>query len=319
MESGITVPIGVALVGCGGWGRNILRTLTQNPRARVIAVADPDPVRRIVAQSVAPTASIVASLDQAIDAGTRAVFIATPPHTQAKLALRALMAGLDVFVEKPLATTPADADRCAATAAALGRIGMVGHLLRHHPAVERLVALSLAGVLGTLRGVSATRLSISGDRSASAFWTLGPHDLSVLHALDPSPIATLAAHAAPSGDPVLIEAVLATGLTATVALSRVGPVKERRICVVGSRGSAVFDDMRAPDRVFVNAPGSPSEVLVPWCEPLALEVDHFLRCVADRSQPRTPFEEGAAIVRVLARAELLAMRPKTTEARLTSG
>jgi predicted dehydrogenase len=318
------VTVRVAVVGCGTWGRNILRVLTESPRARVVAVAEAHALRRAAAQGLAPGAAIVASLGEVIDAGAEAVVIATPPHTHAALALHALEAGADVFVEKPLCTRAADADRCAQRAAALGRIGMVGHLLRYHPAVSRLLELARGGALGELRRVEAARLSIAGDRSASAIWTLGPHDFSVLHALDPSPIRALEARAAPSGDPVLIEVALTSGLEATIALSRVGSLKERRLRVVGSLGTAVFDDVRAPDRVLVDAPDLPGEVPVAWREPLALELDHFLRCVEARTQPLTPFDEGATVVRALSRAEARTRRSRRAAhgrapARVTSG
>ena len=204
----------------------------------------------------------------------------------------------------------ADAERLVARAAALGRIGMVGHLLLHHPAVDRLLELSRGGALGTLQRFESTRLSIAGDRSASALWTLGPHDFSVLHALDPSPIRAVTARAAASGDPVHVDVELASGLVAVITLSRVGADKERRIRVVGQAGEAALDDVRAPDRVLLSgglsggserAPAH--ELTVPWREPLAVEVDHFLRCVAERARPLTSFEEGLTVVEALAAAE----------------
>ncbi len=280
----------VALVGCGAWGRNILRVLAASRRARVVAVADLSPARRAVAAAIAPDAALVPTLDDAVavEGGVDAVLIATPPSSHAGLVLRALAAGVDVFVEKPLATSTADAERCAAHAAALGRVGMVGHLLRFHPTVERLVALAREGALGELLGLEAVRLSIDGDRSASAAWTLGPHDFSVLHAIDPSPIRALSARTAPGGDPVLVRAELASGLSASIALSRASAVKERRIRVVGARAAALFDDVRAPDRIVVDG----AEIGVAWREPLAVEVEHFLTCVEQRAQPAHALRRG---------------------------
>jgi predicted dehydrogenase len=121
----------------------------------------------------------------------------------------------------------------------------------------------------------------------------------VLHALDPSPLSSISARLASGGDPVLVEAELASGLRASVSLSRVGVVKERRLRVVGSAGAAVFDDVRAPDRILVDD----REIRVPWEEPLAREVEHFLRCVEERAKPRTPFDEALTVVRALARVE----------------
>ena len=294
----------VALAGCGGWGQNLLRVLVESPRARVVAVADTQPLRRAVAAGLAPEAAVVATLDEALAVAPDAVVIATPPHTHGALALRALAAGADVFVEKPLATRVADAERLVARAASLGRVGMVGHLLRYHPAVERLLELARGGALGALQRFESTRISISGDRSASALWTLGPHDFSVLHALDPSPIRAITARASGSvsGDPVHVDVELASGLVAAITLSRVGADKERRLRVIGAPSGlfAALDDVRAPDRVLVA--GSP-ELVVPWREPLAVEVDHFLRCVEERARPLTPFEEGLIVVRAIAAAE----------------
>ncbi len=98
---------------------------------------------------------------------------------------------------------------------------------------------------------------------------------------------------------MLIRADLSSGLAASIALSRASQVKERRIRVVGARAAVLFDDVRAPDRLHVDG----AEVRVAWREPLAVEVEHFLDCVAQRAQPLTPFEEGVRVVRALAQVE----------------
>jgi predicted dehydrogenase len=293
------VSVRVALIGCGQWGQNLLRVLLQNRRARLVAVADPSAARRREARALAKAAAVVPSLEDAIAQGVDAVLIAAPSHAHAGLVLDALAAGVDVFVEKPLATRLADAERCAASAAALGRVAMVGHLLRYHPTVERLLDLAHAGALGRLVRVESARLSITGDHAASALWTLGPHDFSVVHALDASPLRIVAARTPPGGDPVVVDAELASGLCVSITLSRAGLVKERRMRVVGSAATAFFDDVRAPDRLVVGG----AELCVPWVEPLARETDHFLRCVEERARPRTPFEEAVTVVRVLAEVE----------------
>ncbi|WP_437913317.1 Gfo/Idh/MocA family oxidoreductase [Sorangium sp. So ce302] len=318
----------VALVGCGRWGEKLLRALSENARARVVAVADVDRGRLSRARALAPRARLVRTIDEALAARVDAVIVATPAASHAELALRALEAGADVFVEKPLALSAAQADRCASRAAALGRIGMVGHLLRYHPSVVHLVALARERRLGDLVSFSAARLSMSvgaagaGGGARSALWTLGPHDLSLLSALDSSPLAEARAHLAPCGELVTLEARLESGLAARIELCSSSPTKERRLRLVGSVGVAVFDDVRAPDRiVFLDArgaaAGAPSseraahlelapagrELEVPWREPLSVEIEHFLRCVEDRAPPLTPLDEGAAVVRILERVE----------------
>lgn len=310
--------IRVALAGAGAWGKNLLRVLVESPRARVVAVADPDPEARARARALAPHAALVPTLDAALARAVDAVILATPAHTHAALALAALDAGADVFVEKPLALRADDADRCARRAAELGRIGMVGHLLRYHPVVVRLLELAHGGALGALEHVEAARLSITGDRTATALWTLGPHDLSVLHALDPSPMRALRASGPPGGDSARIEVTLDSRLTARIVLSRIHPTKERQIAVIGADRTAVFDDVRAPDRVLLGRAKRPrggaveitvaDAIPVAFREPLALEIEHFLRCVEERTPPLTSFVEGAEIVRTLTRAERDAQR-----------
>lgn len=306
----------VALIGCGAWGTNICRVLLQNERARLVAVADLSKARRDLALSMSSSFAVVSTLDEAIALGVEAVCIATPPRTHVALTLHALDAGLDVFVEKPLALTAADADRCVEAAASLGRIGMVGHLLRYHPTIERLVSLVKSGELGPLLELHSSRLSMRGDRSVSALWSLGPHDLSVLHAIEPLAAAALSVKAGVDGDPVELGLRFPSGLSARIELSRVNVTKERRLCLTFGSRVAVFDDVRAPSRILVGDRGFVAakhdmEIDVPFREPLALELDHFLRCVEEREAPRTSFDEGAAVVRLLGQATE-ALRPEST-------
>src|SRR5262249_37528744 len=155
--AGRAVTVRVALVGYGAWGQNLLRVLLGSRRARVVAVADPHPARRTLAAALAPGAAVVPSLDDAVGCGVDAVLIPPRPAAHASLALRALAAGADGFVEKPLAPRTVDAEHCAARAASLGHVAMVGHLLRYHPAVERLLQMVHDGALGRLLGVESER------------------------------------------------------------------------------------------------------------------------------------------------------------------
>ncbi|WP_437673751.1 Gfo/Idh/MocA family protein [Sorangium sp. So ce131] len=334
----------VALVGCGRWGEKLLRVLSESPRAQVVAVADLDRSRLARARALAPRARLVRTLDEALAGRVDAALIATPAASHAELALRALEAGADVFVEKPLALCSAHADRCAARAAALGRVGMVGHLLRYHPSVVHLIALARERLLGDLVSFSAARLSTGGrgGGASSALWTLGPHDLSILSALDPSPLAEARAHvshASQGGEHVTLEARLESGLAAQIELCSSSPTKERRLRLAGAARVALFDDVRAPDRLLVldgrgaaaaaraglagieeaggdaRAPAG-RELRVPWREPLSIEIEHFLRCVEDRAPPLTPLDEGAAVVRTLERVEatLAAVAPRAVAA-----
>jgi predicted dehydrogenase len=300
------VTVRVALIGCGTWGKNLARALAATPRARFIAIADPRP------QAVFRGVSAVPDLDAALAMQPDAVVIATPSAMHAEHAMRALAAGVDVLVEKPLAMDPDEADRLCSRANALGRIGMVGHVLRFHPTLQRLLAMASAGELGQITHLATARLSTAGeDGAASALWTLGPHDVSLLHALDSRPLDTI--HLRPSGDDRWsMDARLEGGMTASIELSRRHPNKERRASVVGTRSTVFFDDIRAPRRLVIHEHGAAREIEVAWQEPLVSEIEHFLRCVEERARPLTSFDEGAWVVRALYAAERLALRSSST-------
>lgn len=281
----------VALIGCGAWGKNILRVVAESPRASVVAVADVRPSRLAIARGLAPDALLVTSAGEALAARPDAVLIATPASSHAELALAAMRAGADVFVEKPLAMNVADAERCVAESISRARVGMVGHLLRYHPAIADIIRRARGGEIGTLRTFDAARLS-SAAGGPSVLWALGPHDLSILHAIDPSPLESITATTL-GPDRAVIDATLASGVVARIALARRHATKERRFRIEGSRGSLGHDDVRAPHA---------GAAIDRFREPLAVEIDAFLDSVETRCAPLTPFEEGALVVGWLSRA-----------------
>ena len=132
----------VAVVGCGAWGRNLVRT--HAALGSLVAVVDPVPA---VAQAQAEAYGVAARSFAAVVADTEidALVIAAPAIDHARLAIEALEAGKHVFVEKPLALTVPDAEKVVAVAEANGRLVMVGHLLQYHPAFLKLKELVSAG------------------------------------------------------------------------------------------------------------------------------------------------------------------------------
>ncbi|MCU0685890.1 MAG: Gfo/Idh/MocA family oxidoreductase [Polyangiaceae bacterium] len=325
----MTQPLRCVLVGAGAWGTNILRALVAHPLAELSAVVDPSESARESARARAPGAFVLRSLHEAILLGVPldAALIASPAGTHAPLAAEALSAGLALLCEKPLTTDAGAADALVALAQCERRPALVGHLMRYHPAVVRLLELARSGAIGTPRHVVARRRSPPPPRrgDGSALWALGPHDLSVALALDRSALAEIRADesafdAQGVSHAALLRARFASGLALRLELSRVHPQKERVFAVLGDEGALVFDDMRpaAQKLVLVEGRGvdTPAERLdhdelarrgrpLPLAplEPLAEEIDHFVRAVLEGGTPRTPLSDGATIVRWLARAE----------------
>lgn len=302
------------LVGCGRWGSKLLAALRRHPAITVQAVVDPDPAALERAAGGLPSGELLCTgrLGDALAAaaGLEAAFIATPPALHARHGLQALAAGLDVLIEKPLALTVADARRLCAAQRGAGAVGMVGHILRYHPAVEQLIALVRGGAVGPVRELCSWRRT--GSHSPDPLWTLAPHDLSTLHALDGSAVAQLTAAAdRRSDDPgaVRLSLTLASGLQASLELSTTAPRPERRLIVRGDSGLIAVDEL-APDSpltfVISAAPAARRVAQAAAelsrsrpAEPLQRQLDHFVSCVRSRREPRTSLSEGEWIVAVL--------------------
>jgi predicted dehydrogenase len=287
----------------------------QQSRATLVAVADPRAEARAAARTFAPEASVVSSLEDAIALGVDAAVLATSSPSHAALARAALEAGLDVLVEKPLAMSAAAAAACVEAAHRSGRVAMVGHLLRYHPTVTAMIELARSGALGAIVRLEAARLSMGGGEETAALWALGPHDLSILAALDESPVVDISLAPGSNERHARLDVRLASGTSARIDLSREHATKERRIVIVGSEGSAALDDVRAPDRIARwTASGAALEpIRVAWREPLAAEIEHFLDCIDRSAEPLTPFSEGAAVVALLERAEQSSARRRRTD------
>jgi predicted dehydrogenase len=270
-----------------------------------------------------PDARLTGELDQLLDdPELDAVALATPVPTHAELAIRVLEAGKHCFVEKPLAQSVSDAERAVAAARATGRILMVGHLLEYHPGVQQLKELTDSGQLGErIYYIYGNRLNLGKLRAdENALWSLGAHDVSVvLYLAGEEPqesVAQGASYLRPGVEDVVFCFMrFPSGLTAHLHLSWLDPHKERRFTVVGSSRMATFDDMALEGKLtvydkgfdedaqgygeYITRSGDIFSPRIPNVEPLRLECEHFVECVAEGRQPRSDGENGLRVVRVL--------------------
>ncbi len=310
----------VAVVGLGYWGPNLARNFDAVADLRWCVDASDE--MRAKYEPVFRRAKFTASLDDVLaDDETDAVVLATPVPTHADLAVRVLEAGKHCFVEKPLATTVADAERAVAAAQAAGKVLMVGHLLEYHPGVTKLKEIADSGDLGDIFYIYGNRLNLGKIRSdENALWSLGAHDVSViLHLAGEEPYEFEARGESyvrpPVEDVVFAYLRFPSGLAAHLHLSWLDPHKERRFTVVGSKRMATFDDMASEQKVVIYDKGFDQDVRsygewiarsgditspsLPSTEPLRLEVQHFLDCVASGEAPRSDGHSGLRVVRVL--------------------
>lgn len=316
----------VAVVGAGGWGRNLVRNFAALPGAELRYVCDRAAAAREAAARLAPSARSVDDLATVLaDRDVAAVVCATDAPSHAAVARAALAAGKDVFVEKPLALSVPDAAELVADAERRGRILAVGHLLLFHPAVERLHALLAAGELGDALYVTSQRLNLGVvRRDENAWWSLAPHDVSVAsHLLGAAPTAVnVTGHAFLQRDRGIEDVVFATlhypgGRLAHIHVSWLDPHKTRRLTLVGTKKMAVFDDGSPDQKLTLYDKGVEPPATLSWAEgirvrtgdivvpaipneePLRRECVAFVDAVRTRRAPLNDARGGLDVVRVL--------------------
>ena len=305
----------IAVLGCGYWGSNHIRTLKS--LGVLAAVADSNAAR---AQGFAAEQDCLAlSPDELFDRDDiDAIVMALPPQFHAEAAIRAVKAGKDVLVEKPIALSVADAERAVAAAKAEHRVFMTGHVLRFHPAFEGLKALIDNGDLGDVRYIHSHRLGLGKFHTENdALWDLAPHDLSMILAITGSFPTEIRGEGAALLDHLSDFAHLHMrfpgGLRGHLFASRLNPYRERRLTVVGTKAMAVFDDVEPWERklaVYRHAvwqdsgqwaftTNEPTYVPIRDGMPLTRELQHFIDCVETRAEPRTSGEEAISVLRIL--------------------
>ena len=248
----------LALIGCGHWGPNHLRTFNSLPGSAMERVVDLDPGRlqavRLAHPGVRCEQDPAAVLeDPAIDA----VVVATPMRTHYQLVRDALLAGKHVLCEKPLCETAKEAEELVELAAAGDRLLMVGHVFLFNPAIEKLKELVDSGELGALYYLSAFRTNLGPIRSdANAAYDLAAHDISIFNWLlgaEPEQVlATGASFLQPEvEDVVFISLRYPNGVLASIQASWLDPKKVRQITVVGSQRMATWDDLQLTSPIAI--------------------------------------------------------------------
>jgi predicted dehydrogenase/acetyltransferase-like isoleucine patch superfamily enzyme len=312
-------PVQVAAVGCGYWGKNLVRNFAE--LGALAAICDPNgtATRALADRYHCPIATFDAVLGDGAIAG---VAVAAPAALHADLTRRAIEAGKHVFVEKPLALTVTEAEQLCVLAERRDRRLMVGHLLQYHPAFIKLRELVREGALGRLEYISSTRLNLGKvRREEDILWSFAPHDLSMILSLvgeEPSEVTAQGGYYLHKTIADVTTTLLAFpgGEQAHVFVSWLHPFKEQKLAVIGDRAMAVFDDGQPwssklliyPHRIEwretipVPQRAEADPVALDEGEPLNIECRHFLDCIASGITPRTDGREGLRVLRVLSRA-----------------
>lgn len=321
--------IRVAVIGAGHWGPNLIRNFNSKERSETAWVVDRDPAR--LAAVAARNPGVSTTTDPGLvwaDHSVDAVVIATPTSTHFELGKAALESGKHVLIEKPLATTSADARALCEIAERQRKLLMVGHVFVFNPGVRAVKAYLDAGELGRVYFVSMVRTNLGPIRTdVSAAWDLAAHDISIVNFWLGAQPLTASAVGGIWINPGIEDAVFATlrypgDVLVNLHVSWLNPRKARDITVVGERRMLTFDDMNlgeplrlydkrvveSTDKGYADTFASfrssvrDGDIVIPRIalgEPLRNECEHFLECVETGNRPITDGPSGVAVVGAL--------------------
>lgn len=320
-------PTRVGVVGYGYWGSKHVRVLAGHPGVELTVIENRLDRLREAATSF-PALRISSCLNDVRDS-LDAVVVATPPSSHSRIALEALSAGLHTMIEKPMATSVADAEMLVEVARATRSTLMVGHTFEYNAAVRKLKQIIQSGDLGRVLYVDMARLSLGRYQSdCNVIWDLAPHDISIVaYLLDELPETVSVWAHRNVGDVQADVAYLRLDFRISAApvfvhVSWLSPNKVRRVTVVGERKMAVYNDLSDNERIRIYdvgvdpaaemGDGTPhsmpityrtGDIISPnvqFVEPLLVQDTHFIDCVRSGRRPNTGGEHGLGIVRVLA-------------------
>lgn len=318
----------VGVVGLGYWGPNLARNMDRLPNAELAWLCDLSEDLLARYGSTFPQARATSRYDDLLeDDALDAIVLASPVPTHHALGIQALEAGKHAFIEKPLALNATQAQELVDAADRSDVLLMVGHLLEYHPAVLMVREMIAAGEIGDVLYAYSNRLNLGQfRRDENALWSLGVHDVATLMFLigdAPSEVSARGESYLHDGveDVVFADMRFSSGVMAHIHLSWLDPHKIRKLTVVGSRKMVVFDDMETDRKLTVydkgfskqdanSMTGSYGEYItkregdiwiprVPNDEPLRLECQHFVDCIATGTTPRSDGLDGLRVVRVL--------------------
>lgn len=322
--------IGVGIVGAGHWGPNLIRNLHNRITSEVVWVADRDPRRLEQVQQRFPGMQTTGDVDKLLsDPRVAALVIATPTSTHHELTRAALLAGKDVLVEKPITSSSEQGEELIAVAAERQRILMVGHVFLFNGGVRRVKKYIDDGELGRIYYLSMQRTNLGPIRvDVNAAWDLASHDISIAsYWLGAEPLSASAVGGSwiNTGveDTMFATLRYPNEVLVNLHVSWLDPRKNRDITVVGDRRMLTFDDLNLQEAIRIYDKGVAEaqkrtdyidsfaaarthvwdgDIIIPKVslgEPLKVECDHFIECVAKRTTPLTDAKRAVGVVRAL--------------------
>lgn len=311
--------IKLAVIGCGYWGKNLVRNFSELGVLACICDPDVEAAKKVSKEFNVDIKSFEKILS---DDDINSVAIAVPAELHYEYALKALESKKNVFVEKPIALKEEHAAKLISISNLKKRVLMVGHLLHYHPAFKKITKLKEDGTLGVIKHICSNRMSFGKIRDVeNVLWSFAPHDISMVLELAgniPKYVSCQALDILQEGiqDICSIQLSFDNNITALINSSWLNPFKEHKLTVIGTKGMCVFDDTKAVEQklCFIKysfdktqslkiSKSEPEFLDIPDKEPLKHECQHFIDCVESNLKPKTDGNEGIKVLKVLEAAE----------------
>ena len=317
----------LGVIGLGYWGPNLVRNFYHVLGEDLRVVCDQS-VERL--QAVARDYPSVQATTDAHELFSNreidAVVIATPVATHFPLAKAAMLAGKSVFVEKPLASSVAEAEELVDISRRQGVVLMVDHVFVHNNSVRKIKELTDSGDIGQLLYIDSVRINLGKiQNDVNVVWDLAPHDISIVdHIVGRLPVSVAAQGASHTEqgleDVAYVHMDFGDGLIAHFHVNWLSPVKIRYTIVGGSEKSIVFNDLQRaePIKVFNSGvvvrrddlddrrrllvdyrTGDTWSPHIPHVEPLTNAAHEFVDCVNHGGSPLSDGDAGLRVVRIL--------------------
>ena len=304
----------IAVIGCGVWGRNIVRNFYNLNVLEIVCDLDDSNLQKVKEQY--PRVKTTNDFNEIIEnPEITAVAVVTPSHTHYKVVKAMLEAGKNVYVEKPISTVAQEAKDLTELAHRKGLVLMVGHLLLYHPAVNRLKMLIEEGELGDIVYAQSDRLNVNffkNDRSV--MWDLAPHDVSMMsYVTGKEPVRIISAVGCSSEqndimDITHISIEFEDGMIGQISDSWITPKKHVQLLVRGTKATAILDDTVPENKLvifdnFVKDNSKNISLDYLEIEPLKLECQHFISCCETGKKARSDGDNGFMVTTILEQAE----------------
>jgi predicted dehydrogenase len=321
----------VALIGYGYWGPNVARQLYANKRVAFTRICDTKPERldkahRIYGEQLAYSADYREILE---DASVQAVCVAVETSAHFEIVRQALLAGKQVYVEKPFTSTVAEAEELKRLAESRGLTIHVDHIMIFHECIKKIKEIIDSGELGELLYFDAQRVNLGQvKKDVSAMWDLAVHDLAIIDFLagnkEPVFFSAVGEKRYSPRETLTFLNLRYDGFVAHIKSSWISPLKERKLVVAGTKKMIVFDDMKSTEKLMIYDKGidfvsgdsieykdyvvksRTGDVWIPYVPPqdaLYNSIDHFISCVESGAASDSGPDAAIRVIRILEAAD----------------